>query len=127
MTRADFASLVDVALDLTEQIVEPGEFSGWPKSLENFEFDRLTVKIALEINQMGLDLADLFAERRVRADVAGGGDRRRMTVDPGQDSVDAIGGNHSIDLVEIRCRHADPGPSTRPVRDESANPVRMAQ
>ena len=64
---------------------------------------------------MGFDLANLLAEGRVRADVAGDRPGGADPVDRGASGVDPVDGDHGVDLVEVGRRPADPGASAGPV------------
>ena len=125
--RAGFPGLLDVEPDLAEQVVEAGEPAGGAEASEDVELDRLAVEVALEVDEVGLDLADLLAEGRVGADVAGGGDGRALAVDEGEDGVDAVGGDDGVDAVEVGGREAEPGASTGAVGDEASDPVGAAE
>ena len=68
---------LDVRPDLREQVVDAREGPGRPQPGQEVQLDHAVVEVAVEAEEMGLDLADLLAEGRVRADVAGGRPARR--------------------------------------------------
>ena len=67
---ADLPRPRDVRPDLGEQVVEAGELAGRAEPGQEVELDGPAVEVAVEVDEVGLDLADLLAEGGVRADVA---------------------------------------------------------
>ena len=67
----------DIGPDLCQQVVDTREGAGGPEAGQEIELDHAAVEIAAKVDEMGFDLADLLAESRVRADVAGGRPSRR--------------------------------------------------
>ena len=63
----------DIGPDLCQQVVDTREGARGPEASEEIKLDHAVVEVAAKVQEMGLDLADLLAESRVRADVAGRG------------------------------------------------------
>src|SRR5260370_38150543 len=91
--------------------------------MQEIELDGVFVELATEIDQVGLDLADLLAERDVGANVASAGQGGSFAVNEGVCGVDAVGRDQGIDAVEIRGRKPEPRASTCAMGDHAANPV----
>ncbi len=107
---ADGAGPLDVGADLRQQVVETGELAGGADLLEDVELDRPPVEIAVEVEHVGLDLADLLAEGDVGSNVAGGGQGRFFAVEQGVRGVDAVGGDQRVDPFKVGGREAESRP-----------------
>src|SRR5881227_1128421 len=96
---------LDIGADLRQEVVEAGEGPDGAEPGEEVELDGAAVEVALEADQVRLDLADLLAEGRVRADVAGGcplaRPARLLARDERSRGIDAVGGDERVDAVEV--------------------------
>ena len=128
---ANLSRPLDIRADLRQQVVEAGEGPGGAEPGEEVELDGAAVEVAVEADEVGLDLADLLAEGRVRADVAGGRPLARLARpiarDEGPRGVDAVGGDERVDAVEVDRRDADARTPPGAVGDDSADPVGAAR
>src|SRR3954451_25443284 len=98
----DFAGLIDVPAHLGDELVDRVEALLAPQPLEEGDPQGLTVEIAVEIEQVGLDQqAAPGLEGRAHADA----DRRRVAVGPA--GVDAMAGNGDpVVWHQVGGRHA---------------------
>src|SRR5271157_6399018 len=127
---ADLPSSFDVGANLAQQVVKVGEGPGRTQARQEIEFHGAAVEIAGESNKVGFDLADLLAEGRVRADVAGGRPGPRLLLRSGNEDsggIDAVEREQGIDAVEIDGRNAQPGAPTCAVGHNAPDAVRAAE
>src|SRR5208282_506411 len=127
---ADLPCSLDVRANLAQQVVKVGEGSGRTQARQEIEFHGAAVEVAGEADEMGFDLADLLAEGRVRADVAGGRPGPRLRLRSGNEDsggIDAVERDQGIDAVDVDRRNAQPRAPTCAVGHNAPDAVRAAE
>jgi hypothetical protein len=110
---------LDVAADLRGQLVGRVEPPFVTQARQELQGERSSQEVAVEVQQVRLDVQRLAAERGVRPDVDGGCERRAVR-QPGPSGVDATARHEEPGMdLQVRGGPAQSGASSRSLDDPS--------